>query len=343
MQCSNNLKQFGLAVHNYISATNALPSARNCIGSKYTAAQITNGTHGSGNWTVAVVLMPYMEQQQTYTQLGADADNDDATKRLIQPWSDAYDRNNGSTAYWLVLGTKISGFLCPSDGDAQAPSLDGHATGRLSYVHSRGDGLWNNNRNQADEASANAKVSSRGIFRVGEYPNISVAVDGTSNTLMFSETVTASATGSGVRGPIKGNYITVSGMYVGGTGNPGACMAAKVDAKTYDRDLAGQNWRGQRWGDGRTIHNAFVTVIPPNGPSCSYGSDDVWGSMAPSSNHTGGVNACYGDGSVSFISETVSTNNLDGSADGNQRVAGVSPYGVWGALGTANGGESVSL
>jgi len=155
---------------------------------------------------------------------------------------------------------------------------------------------------------------------------------------MFSETVTASATGAGVRGPIKGNFVTVGGMYANGTGNPAACMAAKISAQSYDRDLAGQNWRGQRFGNGRTISNAFVTVLPPNGPNCSYGSDDVWGAMSPSSNHTGGVNGCLADGSVQFVSETINTGNLEA----DQKTAGMSPYGIWGALGTATGGESQS-
>jgi type II secretory pathway pseudopilin PulG len=337
MQCTNHLKQFGLAIHNYVSALDALPSARNYLGSKYTSGQLWNGR--SGAWSIAVVMMPYLEQQSLYDQLCANADNDTAANRLINPWSDAVDRGG---AYWSALGSKVNYFLCPSDGDALMPSLDGHATGRLNYIHCRGDGLWNNDRHPNDESDANAKLSSRGMFRIGEYPNLAVAVDGTSNTVMFSETVTASAGGAGVRSPISGNFVTVSGMYTGGTGNPGACMATKVGAKTYDRDFASQNWRGQRFGDGRMISNAFVCVIPPNGPNCSYGSDDVWGAMSPSSNHAGGVNICLGDGAVRFISETIHTTNLDGSANGNQKTSGTSPYGVWGAMGTADGGESTS-
>jgi hypothetical protein len=336
MQCTNHLKQFGLAIHNYVSATSALPSARNYLGRKYTSDQLWNGR--GGPWSIAVTVMPYLEQQSLYDQLCTDADNDTAANRLIVPWSDAVDKGG---AYWLALGTKVNYFLCPSDTNAQTPSLDGHETGRLNYVHCRGDGLWNNDRHPADEADVNAKVSSRGIFRIAEYPTLAVA-DGTSNTIMFSETVTATPPGTGIRGPLKGNFITHTGLYTGTTANPGACMAAKVDAQTYDRDLDLTSWRGHRFGDGRMIHNAFVCVIPPNGPNCSFGGDAVWGAMSPSSNHQGGVNGCMGDGSVRFVSETIHTANLDGSTDGDQKTSGASPYGVWGALGTADGGESTT-
>jgi prepilin-type processing-associated H-X9-DG protein len=120
-------------------------------------------------------------------------------------------------------------------------------------------------------------------------------------------------------------------------------MNSKASANTYNYDLNSQNWRGHRFLDGRMVHNGFVTIIPPNGPSCSSGSDDTYAIMPPSSNHTGGVNACLADGSVQFVSETVHTDNLDGGVGGNQVTSGPSPYGVWGALGTAAGGESKSL
>jgi len=71
---------------------------------------------------------------------------------------------------------------------------------------------------------------------------------------------------------------------------------------------------------------------------------------AASSEHTGGVNTLLGDGSVTFISDTISTTNLDLTpadfgADSNnpQWYNGPSIYGVWGSLGTISGGESVTL
>jgi len=73
--------------------------------------------------------------------------------------------------------------------------------------------------------------------------------------------------------------------------------------------------------------------------------------VSPSSNHTGGVNASIGDGSVHFISDTISCGRLDlklgedqGYTGGQTRYfTGPSTYGVWGALGSREGGESVTL
>jgi prepilin-type processing-associated H-X9-DG protein len=67
-----------------------------------------------------------------------------------------------------------------------------------------------------------------------------------------------------------------------------------------------------------------------------------WGITTASSYHSGGANAATLDGSISFISETIDTGNL-GHACGQEEIrdAGIpSPFGIWGALGSKNGGES---
>ena len=96
----------------------------------------------------------------------------------------------------------------------------------------------------------------------------------------------------------------------------------------------------------------FATILPPNGPNCITAiPTGGWGGLRnnrsiqpPSSFHTGGVNGALGDGSVRFISETIETGNLATNPlpyVGNPGAA--SPFGTWGALGSINGGESVSL
>ena len=61
--------------------------------------------------------------------------------------------------------------------------------------------------------------------------------------------------------------------------------------------------------------------------------------VPPASRHTGGVNAVFSDGSVHFVSNSIDTGNLNA----RQTVSGPSVYGVWGALGSKNGGEIASL
>ena len=71
--------------------------------------------------------------------------------------------------------------------------------------------------------------------------------------------------------------------------------------------------------------------------------------LSASSNHTGGVNIGIGDGSVQFISDTINarTTGLAAADDpfltGKEVTSGISPYGVWGALGSKNGGESTAV
>ena len=100
--------------------------------------------------------------------------------------------------------------------------------------------------------------------------------------------------------------------------------------------------------------DCMSTCLPPNSVSCSIytgngesngsgfelgtgrGSGIVGGAM---SNHSGGVNCALMDGSVRFV-----TDNIDcGDTGASQVYSGKSPYGVWGALGSRNGGESTSL
>jgi prepilin-type processing-associated H-X9-DG protein len=87
---------------------------------------------------------------------------------------------------------------------------------------------------------------------------------------------------------------------------------------------------------------AFLTILSPNSPSCvndaNPNSDSQVSLLSASSHHTGGVHAVFADGSVRFISDSIDTGNLGVATT----LGGRSPYGVWGALGTKAGGETVS-
>jgi prepilin-type processing-associated H-X9-DG protein len=76
--------------------------------------------------------------------------------------------------------------------------------------------------------------------------------------------------------------------------------------------------------------------MPPNAPSCASFYHYMSG---PTSNHLGGANVGFTDGSVRFISEIIDYGDPDKAAV----VSGESPYGVWGALGTASGGETKNV
>ena len=221
MQCTNNLKQLGLAVQNYHDANNALPAARSMLGMS-TNAHNTNQASGStarGGFAAQVHLLPYVEQNAIYTELIAYTQPNRSPERLTSPWhADSYKNK------FPALCTVITAFLCPSDGNATQPSTDGHETGRCNYMSSRGDSMWNNNRHPDDEGSAAAKTAHRGVFHVGDFPNMAAVTDGTSNTVAWSECVSAIG-GEGRQ--IKGNMIGGLGAMYNGNSFPGPCLAMK--------------------------------------------------------------------------------------------------------------------
>ena len=90
--------------------------------------------------------------------------------------------------------------------------------------------------------------------------------------------------------------------------------------------------------------NGITTVIPPNGPSCACGESQwcYWGIFTPNSHHPGGVNSVFLDGSCHFISETIDSGDLSVSDPTVVPRQTESPYGVWGALGSMEGGESTA-
>jgi prepilin-type processing-associated H-X9-DG protein len=106
----------------------------------------------------------------------------------------------------------------------------------------------------------------------------------------------------------------------------------------------GDTTRGYRWGDGAAFFSAFTTAVRPNNASCFSGSTaNHWyqGMFSASSRHTGGVHCLMADGAVRFISENIDSGNTAVTLPGYTSST-ASPFGVWGALGSKAGGETVS-
>jgi prepilin-type processing-associated H-X9-DG protein len=149
----------------------------------------------------------------------------------------------------------------------------------------------------------------------------------------------------GTKSQVKINAGTVWNTHTGPAlaANPSLCMGEIGIGGMYATPTTVKGFTGDRWADGNVERSFIWTVIAPNGPSCSAGGGVGGNALAaiipPSSNHPGGVHALFGDGSVQFISDSIDTGNL-GLPTQN---AGPSRYGVWGALGTKSGSESVQL
>lgn len=207
--------------------------------------------------------------------------------------------------------------------------------------------------------------------------------DGTSNTVLLGEGIVCRMTGSITSGsnvcppdqymahPTKGGIVGVALDPDSSTTSPLAlCLAAPKNGSDnkhlFPCKPTSQRWYrmpGGAWHIGGTVMG-FVTALPPNSPFCTgttagdatgstVNANDTYSLGSTSSYHPGGSNVAMADGSVRFVSESVDCGNdlstsfttLFGTkpAAGWSAVSGQSKWGVWGAMGTANCGESKSL
>jgi prepilin-type N-terminal cleavage/methylation domain-containing protein len=329
-QCTNNLKQLALAAQNYHDvAVNALPTS--C-----TLKQNSNNNNDDGGWSYAYQILPYIEQSALYEKA--------RQVQLIYGGSNGELINDTPAAELRYVGRAvIAGFYCPSDGNGKTKSPTGFQA--INYATCDGDYGFRYN--------AATPIHSRGALSYRGYTGLGAIADGTSNTLIFSEHV------------IAGDYQNTRlireaiGIYTASvpvqpnadtflTAEPNLCSAVKK-GNEYDSTLvtniviAGDGC-GARWTCGWTLHTHFNTLLPPNAPGCVGENDQARGMVQPpTSNHSGGVNVANVDGSVRFISETINalTSGITASA-ARPKQTGVSDFGVWGALGTRAGGESVA-
>jgi len=339
MQCSNNLKQLGLALHNHHDIHNEFPAGRSAFGTQ----------HESWGNGPTVLLLQFVEQVSRYAA-----------------FSEAMKRSENAAYSWIQVGNDlelsaqrdtIPTFLCPSDGKMSRPLVitNGPQTwevARRNIAHSVGDGLWGNQN--IPGTSEFDRPWMRGMFTPGHAKDFGFITDGSSNTIGLSEMVgTNRFTGeSSLDNNVRGGVAYQGAMHpspppIAGLSVPGPCLLMRSATDRTQINSPLDSWRGGFFTDGRVVNSAFSTHLPPNSPSCAWWSPNpaaaqaYWGALSVSSFHAGGVNAVRMDGSGMFVSETIDTGNLDTPFD--YRGQPGSPYGVWGAMGTPQGGESRSL
>lgn len=304
-QCTNNLKQIGLGLHNYESAHLSFPfrSGGTEAGSADTASNLAR----IAGW---VPLLPFTEQAPLYEEIKAGAGYNPFGPcphyDAFRPWA-----------------TQVPGLLCPSDPKGSLRETLGKST----YGFSVGDTINNNYSSQC-----------RGIFWRKSGTRLRDITDGTSNTIAVSEKACAAAGTRSIRGGVAAGISSVASA-----SGPQTCLNTRGSDGNYNSTVTTVvDRQGRRWGEGEMIYAGFTTVLPPNSPSCQDSTQTdqrtAWGIYSASSWHPGGVNGLMADGSCRFFSETIDTGNLSAA----QVTTGESPYGVWGALGSKDGGESKS-
>lgn len=307
-QCSNNLKQLGIAFHLHLDVTQVFPALNETNGG-------TRSTDPQGNEhrnTGLMRLLPYFEQTSVYNVMNQPGVYGGIN---ILPFGPVRDR-----AYYPPYVEKMKTFVCPSNPSTPNPIWGTSAWGPRSYAACVGDSIVNNHSNAAN----------RGAFGRTQTSGASIT-DGLSNTLFLADR----AFGAGSNRSIKGYFANnVSGLNT----SPITCLnTASGGNYLPSQSVMTDRPVGVQWFEGYPAFQGFCTVLPPNSPSCaSENWGDAWGVFSASSYHPSGINGLFGDGSVRFISDTINTGDLTSP----EITSGISPYGVWGAIGTMSGSEA---
>jgi prepilin-type N-terminal cleavage/methylation domain-containing protein/prepilin-type processing-associated H-X9-DG protein len=321
MSCSNNLKQLGLALHNFHDTTGFFPCAGCADGRPLSGGPWTEQGEGT-NW--APYLMPYIEQDNIFNRLTFRGDSGWTNTVPNKPTSSAL--NNVT----LSSGVTLKIFRCPSDPKPAMIRNDSNvrdASGtevilvtRNSYVAIAGAvdrldtaGLFRESRNTDDSSwSHDFGITAWGGVITPDWNAVRIAsvTDGLSNTMVISE---QSDQLIGVR---NGNIVndqwsvtsTGGGLYRGHQSS-GRDAQGNVGPANRAIDARGQTFTTIRYrinqkGNGGTPWPCQVARVGVCG-----GGPSTWNSEGANvplvSAHPGGVNALFGDGSVHFVKDSI--------------------------------------
>jgi hypothetical protein len=312
-----------------------------------------SGMDGTNNWagnaenrriSAWVGILPDLEQHALYESI-TDVQKNYANGSTWVGLRIGADNPGGGDRSTVARDLVVGFALCPSESRPEAAA--GYY-GRNNYVFCEGDFPG-----RGDTLPSGGGHNKRGAFSSFAWHNLSALTDGTSNTAGVSERVAHYGRGRNIISSLmQGASSVISGFAEGDTNgtkevpttfNPQNCIAYKTATGEYSTsppNNINNNRSGHRWLSGEPIFGAFNTIAPPNSPTCTSGtgSSDP-GVIPPTSYHSGGVVVGLLDGSVRFISDTIECGDLTAMCLKN----GQSPYRVWGALGSKDGSESLSI
>jgi prepilin-type N-terminal cleavage/methylation domain-containing protein/prepilin-type processing-associated H-X9-DG protein len=323
-QCTNNLKQIALGLHNYESSFGSFPWGAGPTLDCY--------------WGPLALIAPFLEQGQVFNSInfiwgGANVGG----PRIYYPSGARVPVN--STA--LTLRLNIA--QCPSDPREGLSAAVGHSNyhgcmGAVPVANAlEFDGLFG-----VVEGTPDPFLQPQTPGPQGFTVRISDVKDGTSNTAAFSKRI--KGLGSSNNDTIDGETPSTAYYLIQSTGassSPPAGMTwGQVISQIYTNcqssttlyngtpaagvTATSQVAMGTYWWMGRQYSGRYAQVMPPNSKQCTTGGIN-YGEIAfgPTSKHPGGANLAFGDGSVRFVKSTVTPQ-------------------VWWALGSREGGEVIS-
>jgi prepilin-type N-terminal cleavage/methylation domain-containing protein/prepilin-type processing-associated H-X9-DG protein len=323
-QCTNNLKQIGLAIQNYVSAKDALPPVS--VDQERTSAGMPI-PQPHQNWSQHARLLPFLEQAPLYDAInwsfGARWSDGDAVYIDRNPPDNATGGRD-SIPQMTVLTMKVAAFLCPSDDNpgSSGTFLVG-GVNKLVGASNYPCNIGLNRRITRWQLNGPNYVASNWDNTVNATTNLASFTDGTSMTIIFSEWIKGQAvpTGSSKNGLLEVYNLGQNSDFFR-TDYQFMQLCNTVPITNANQQW---QWKGEWWGYGPTM--IYSHTQTPNRTSCVYHdiNQDGRGTITmigASSNHPGGVNVLFMDGSVRFIRSTVN-------------------YQAWYALATPTSGEPI--
>ncbi|MEO6811989.1 MAG: DUF1559 domain-containing protein [Isosphaeraceae bacterium] len=294
-QCINNLKQIGVALHNYHEALNVFPPGR-----------INSHIAGLGNcWGAYAQLLPYLDQGPTFNAFNFNLSPD------------------GDLANTTASTVFIASFLCPSDSQ---PARVQANFAMHNYLLSVGTSY-----SVVQAPAAPLQGTPDGIFFENAALGAAAITDGLSSTVAISESI-RSDPGRGATDPLNGFVITGNNNT---SGPPIISDADYLSKCVNVAPPGFQVTRGSKWHYGAPGHSMYNHRRPPNdkrqdcrgGLPHSSRSDPLWNQLSLNitarSRHPGGVNSLFCDGHAQFLKDSVNLSVWQGlgSRNGNEVIS----------------------
>jgi prepilin-type N-terminal cleavage/methylation domain-containing protein/prepilin-type processing-associated H-X9-DG protein len=302
-QCINNLKQLGIAAHNYVSSFQKLPFGK---GASYNV--VVPGTQYYARWSAHSQLLLFMEQVNIFNAINFNLAPSTPGMAGDVAFMPAFNQPQNSS----ICVAQINTFLCPSDPNPTIANWPG-GNNYLGNLQTWACDLGDNNPSQVSSDTPH------GIFYYWSGVGIAAITDGTSNTAIFSEKIR----GSGQRDPDARSDSLIMTLTTSQDATYLTCTSTPLTA------LRLTHAQGASWVMGEMCCTLYNHVSTPNTKTCAamgYLNSNMVNmpmQVPPSSNHPGGVNVLFGDGSAKFIKNSVALV-------------------TWRALGTRDQGEVLS-
>ncbi|MBC7820821.1 MAG: DUF1559 domain-containing protein [Planctomycetaceae bacterium] len=314
-QCKNNLKQWGIALHNYHGLNQSFPP--------YACGLDQQRLSGR------VLLLPFLDQNRilsdTSMVLQAPSHRDPLKVELSDP-------------------QEISVFLCPSSDIPSRVDQQPHA----SYAFNAGDVIdfrgtfYSTGPTNLGVEDFPMAERTRGPFGWRWGARIRDILDGTSNTIAMAERDLGHPKfARDVRGQVASAPAA----------SPADCLSLTLNGQYLSSTKSLNERMGERWASGHPFYSVMLTALPPNGPSCAASAPpsgpSVGGWFTASSRHvnsanTRGCHVLMCDGVVRFVNE-----DINHETKGTPGLKAIKPqedascYGIWGQLGSIAGGDGL--